>query len=215
MSHIIVWVCMSVCIVCMCVFVCVECSLAVTPTCVMDRGRERRAHVSPWQPTCSWPFIKPGGAEEREGLTVTDRALCGTRGGPCCLLTETAPPMRSFRTEPACRQRPRLRNKPNSIAFLFFFQYIFSCAFHTGPAGWLRRQVAMPTDDTQHPHRPTQRDMWHTPQTHGTCSSIRQTGPNAERLKPNLRVEQNTLGVWEWKRVNLLLDQHLEVTFIL
>lgn len=37
------------------------------------------------------------------------------------------------------------------------------------------------------------------PQTQRTCSSIRQTGPNAERLKPN-RVKQNTLGVWDWKK---------------
>lgn len=34
------------------------------------------------KPTCFWPFIKPGGVKEREGLTVTDRALCGIRGGP-------------------------------------------------------------------------------------------------------------------------------------
>lgn len=85
----------------------------------------------------------------------------------------------------------------------------------------LRRQVAMLTDDTQPPPQPSlpPTDMWHTHRQRGTCSSIRQTGPNAERLKPN-RVKQSTLGVWEWKRstccfIYSSIQVHFTVTVIL
>lgn len=154
--------------------------------CVMNGGRERRARVSPWQPTCLWPFIKPGRVEEREGLTVTDRALCWTRGGPCCLLTQTAPHAQlqngaSMQTASAATQH----NWCPSHSF-----NVLRIPHWTNRL--LRRQVAMPMNDT-HPHNPPR----------GICDTDTEdmlqhpsdwTKRRATQTK--LRVKQNTLGVW-------------------
>lgn len=176
-------VCQCVCVINVCLYACwVLFGGGSYLRYVMDGGRERRAHVSPWQPTCLWPFIKPGVVEEREGLTVTDRALCGTRGGPCCLLTETA--LHAQRQNGASMQTASVATQQVDLHRILFF-FFTSCAFHTGP----RRQVAMPTDDTQPPQPPPPRV---THRHRETCSSIRQTGPNAERLEPN----------WEWSRTH-------------
>ena len=74
-------------------------------------------------------------------------------------------PMRSFRAEPACRQRPRLRNISISIAF------------HQQAAG-------CHANGRHNPPPPPSPRVTH-PQTQRTCSSIRQTGPKAARLKPD------------------------------
>ncbi len=213
MSRITLWVCMPVCVIYVCVCVC---SLAVAPTCVMDRGRERRAHVSPWQPTCLWPFIKPGGVGEREGLTVTDRALCGTRGGPCCLLTQTAPPCAaSERSQHADSVRGyATKSISHRIPLFFFFLFSFSCAFHTETSR-LGKAAGCHANGRHSAPQPTKSYMWqHPTDTHGTCSSIRQTGPNAERLKRNGEWSRTHWECESGRGVNLLLDQHLEVTFI-
>lgn len=186
----------SVCYSCLCV--CVECYLAVAPTCVMDRGRERRAHVSPWQPTCLWPFIKPGGVEEREGLIVTDRALCGTRGGPCCLLTQTAPPCAASERSQHADSVRGYATKSISIAFLFsFFFFFFSCAFHTETSR-LGKAAGCHANGRHSAPQPTKSDS--TPQTHTghapasvrldqTQSDSNQTESEAEHIG-SVRVEE-------------------------
>lgn len=165
--------------------------------CVMNGGRERRARVSPWQPTCLWPFIKPGGVEEREGLTVTDRALCRTRGGPCCLLTQTAPHAQlqngaSMQTASAATQHNWCPSHSFNVLRIPHWT-----------SRLLRRQVAMPMYDT-HPTTHPEGYVTH-PQTQRTCSSIRQTGPNAERLKPNSEWSR-THRECEVEEVNLRLE---------
>lgn len=196
MSHI--TVCVYVCQFVLFMFVCVVCSLVVASTCVMDRGR--RAQVSPWQPTCLWPFIKPGGVEEREGLTVTDRALCGTRGGPCCLLTQTAPPCAASERSQHADSVYGYATNPSPWHSFLFLKIIFVLRIphwtsRLGKAASCHANGRQSAPTTQ-PRVTSER----TPQTHGTCSSIRQDWTKRRATQTKLRVKQNTLGVWEWKR---------------
>ena len=191
MSHISVCKCVfSVC-VCMCVSVCVCWTLSGGGSYL--RGGQRKGeggHM--WPPTCLWPFIKPGGVEEREGLTVTDRALCETRGGPCCLLlTQTAPPCAaqkngaSMQTASAATPQVHLHH----IHFeLFFFFFLLRIPHWTSRLG-----KAMPKNG-QH-SAPTTKQEWHM--THPTDTRDMLQHPSdrtqrRERLKPN----------WEWSRTH-------------
>lgn len=59
---------------CMCVCVCLSDCSTVIPNFVKPDGQRTK------RPTFERPFKKPGRVKEREGLTVTDRALCRRAG---------------------------------------------------------------------------------------------------------------------------------------
>lgn len=158
---------------------------------MMDGGRKRKARVSPWQPTCLLAFTKPSRVEKREGLTVTDRPLCETRGRPtCCPPTPTAPPCAASGPSQHAgsirgHDTDTLPPPPHSSNALHIPRWTSRLV---GP------QVAMPTDNTQHPIPPHRTHPPVVTQTQRTCSITRQTGPDAERLNPS-GVKQSTSGV--------------------
>lgn len=156
-------VCVRMCVwvnICVWVFVCV---CAVFGRLILDwlgdGGREVKEGICVSTTThliVALYKARRGGRERRANRYW--QGMSGIGRGPCCLLQ--AHPMRGFKTQPTCRQRPRLRNITLSIAFLL------SCAFQTGPADRSkRRQVAMPINDTQ-PPQPAQSNVGRThPQT--------------------------------------------------
>ena len=172
-----------------------------------EEGR-RRAHVTTHLLVALYK-ARRGGRERR-----ANRYWQGTlwnKGRPMLPAADSnSTPMRSSkkRSQHADSVRGYATSPSPSHSFWTFF-FFFSCAFHTGPAGLVR--PCQKTDNTQ-PPQPNKSDIWHTPQTHGTCSSIRRTGPNAESDSNQTESEAERIGSVRVEEYNLLLlDQRLEV----
>lgn len=71
-----------------------------------------------------------------------------------------------------------------------------SGAFHTGPAGMVRPQVAMPTDHNSPPSETPPPQRWHVTQRGTACSSIRPTGTQGGATGTRQRVKQNPSVLW-------------------
>lgn len=127
----------------------------------------------------------------------------GGEGGPCCPLTQSAPHMRSFRLEPACRQRP------NKIGLRSH------CT--PGPADSVRpcprKTLSAPSPPHTVHRQERQSDTGHTLHRHtGSCSSIRQTGPTQSDSNQTGRGAEPT-GRCESGRGPPAPQLHLDVTF--
>lgn len=128
---------------CMCVCVCLSDCSTVIPNFVKPDGQRTK------RPTFERPFKKPGRVKEREGLTVTDRALCrragwgrweGEGGDSCCPPTQTGLHAQLQKPGLTCRHRPRLRNITISHRIP-----CYHISHWTNGVSW-RQHCAMPTD---------------------------------------------------------------------
>lgn len=194
-----------------CLFVCVCVLSAVWRWLLLawwtEEGK-RRAHVTTHLLVALYK-ARRGGRERR-----ANRYWQGTlwnKGRPMLPAADSnSTPMRSLkkRSQHADSVRGYATSPSPSHSFLTFF-FFFLLRIPHWPS---RLGKAMPkTDDTQ-PPQPNKSDMWHTPQTHGTCSSIRRTGPNAESDSNQTESEAERIGSVRVEEYNLLLlDQHLEV----
>lgn len=186
---------MSVCVI----YVCVCCVLSGGGFYLRDGQRKEGTSVSMTTHLLVALYKARRGGRERRANCYWQGTLWN-KGRPMLPADSNSTPMRSFRTEPACRQRLRLRHKSISMAFPFFLKIIFVLRIphwtsRLGKAASCHANGRQSAPTTQ-PRVTSER----TPQTHGTCSSIRQDWTKRRATQTKLRVKQNTLGVWEWKR---------------
>lgn len=184
---------MCVCVCMFCVFA--ECSLEVATT--WRKEGEMRAHVTTHLLVALYK-ARRGGRERRANRywhlveQGEAHAACWLKQHSSCAASEQSQHADSVRG---------------------YADKSLSITFHSGPAGLVRPCQHSLSNTTRH-SPPTAHQEWHvthTQQTHGTCSSIRQTGPTQSDSNQT-ESEAEHIGSVRVDEVNLLLlaKQHYQ-----